>query len=231
MRSCTRRLICRPHEYAYFGSKLVTNLRPDLHRQKISWALRMAGKGKKQNTQKSCSRPTTTSRCKICHGTPTSCSVGEAVNMKPGVGWHSVAGNVHLMIDSTLCLIDRRSALEPWEQSHGGGRGRAGWAGWHHIALWDARQRRHAGRKLPAQRQKTLDPVRKCAKAQIAARSAENKSLVCYWALGLGDGGGGGVAFAFLPFQPSPRGGRGPEPLPGGGPVSRKPQTLIFAAA
>lgn len=29
----------------------------------------------------------------------------------------------------------------------------------------------------------------------------------------------------------SPRGERGPELLPGGGPVSRKPQTLIFAAA
>lgn len=123
--------------------------------------------------------------------------------MKPGVGWHSVAGNVHLMIDSTLRLIDRRSALEPWEQSHGGGRGRAGWAGWHHIALWDARQRRHAGRKLPAQRQKTLDPVRKCAKAQIAARSAENKTLVCYWALGLGDGG---RRFCLSAFSAQPTG-------------------------
>lgn len=94
------------------------------------------------------------------------------------------------------------------------------------YGMHDSEARRE---RLPAQRLKALDPVRKCAKTQIAARSAENKTLVCLLGGGLGDGGGS--LLPFLPFQPSPRGERGPEPLPGGGPVSRKPQTLIFAAA
>lgn len=57
--------------------------------------------------------------------------------------------------------------------------------------------------RLPAQRQKTLDPVRKCAKTQIAARSAENKTLVCYWAPRFGRWRR--VGSAFLPLQPTGR--------------------------
>lgn len=48
---CTRRLICMPYEYAYFGSKSVTHLRPDLHQQSTSWALRTTGTEKQQHTE------------------------------------------------------------------------------------------------------------------------------------------------------------------------------------
>lgn len=89
----------------------------------------------------------------------------------------------------------------------------------------NARQRGPAGRGCRHSGRRPLDPVRKCAKTQIAARSAEKKALVCYWAPGLGRGRLGGGWFCLFASS-AHGGGRGPELLPWGRPS--EPQISNF---
>lgn len=148
--------------------------------------------------------------------------------MKPGVGWHSVAGNVHLMIDSKPFLIEPLISPEalgtvPWTRAWLSGlAGRAGIQ----VSPYGMHDRKARREGLPAQRQKTPDPVRKCAKAQIAARSAEKKTCgVLLGARGLG--GVEGRSFHSA-FEIQPTGRMRSRTLSGGGPVSRKLQTLYL---
>lgn len=146
--------------------------------------------------------------------------------MKPGVGWHSVAGNVHLMIDSKPFLIEPLISPEalgtvPWARAW-----LSGLASKCRLMGWDARQQGTQGRSAGTAAEDP-DPVRKCAKAQIAARSAEKKTGgVLLGARGLGGVEGRSFHSAFE-FQPTGR--MRSRTLSGGGPVSRKLQTLYLS--